>query len=288
MVKSMTAYARDSFDSNQYIINWELKTLNHRYLDVNVRLPDELKSVEMASRQLIQQQLGRGKVEIICKFEFKNSAVPSVKMSMPRVKEVIAACNEIEIEMGVGQAINPIDILSYPGVVTESGNKFEADEKLILQSLKNALIQLNREKEKEGERLKVFVLDRAERLQIILQTIRNRQPEVGLKVRQRLEKKLQTLSVNIDNERLQQEWVYIAQKMDIDEELDRLDSHLQELKDVFEREEAIGRRLDFLMQELNREANTLGSKSADVETTQATVDLKVLIEQIREQVQNIE
>jgi len=288
MVKSMTAYARSSVENEQCLIHWELKTLNHRYLDISCRLPDALRSVEMSARQLIQQYLGRGKVELVCQFHLKKNAGSSIKIDIDKVNDVIAACNEIEMQMGVGQTVNPVEILKYPGVVSDAGQKIDFDEALILQSLETALIKLNKDREQEGERLMSLVLDRAKRLRNIVQTIRKRQPEVTAKIREKLEKKLQELTEEADTERLHQEWVYMAQKMDIDEELDRLVSHLVCLQTAFTVDEPVGRRLDFLMQEFNREANTVSSKSADAETSKAAVELKVLIEQMREQVQNIE
>jgi len=287
MVKSMTAFACNKIEDEQCSINWELKTLNHRYLEVNVRLPDELRRLEMASRKLLQQQLNRGKVDANCQLHFKHSTASALKVNTARVNDVMAACNEIEMQMGVGQAISAFDVMAYPGVVDESQQK-RIDETLLLKSLEKALKVLNESREQEGERLKELVLGRAKQIRNIVQVIRKRQPEIVVEVREKLEKKLAALTENVDDDRLHQELVYLAQKMDIDEELDRLISHLVSLQTAFTEDGPIGRRLDFLMQEFNREANTIASKSNDVETTKAAVDLKVLIEQMREQVQNIE
>jgi len=287
MVKSMTAFACHKAENDQCSITWELKTLNHRYLEVYLRLPDELKRLEIASRQLLQQQLGRGKVEASCQLHFKHSSISSIKVNIPRVNDVIAACNEIEVQMGVGQAISAFDVMAYPGVVDES-QQLVIDEEFVLESLDIALKMLNENREQEGERLKQMVLGRAKQIRNIVQVIRKRQPDVVIEVRKKLEKKLAELTESVDDDRLQQELVYLAQKMDIDEEQDRLMSHLVSLQTAFTEDGPIGRRLDFLMQEFNREANTIASKSNDVEITKAAVDLKVLIEQMREQVQNIE
>ena len=179
-------------------------------------------------------------------------------------------------------------MLSWPGVVAETEHDqrpvFEATEQLLDQ----ALDQLIANREREGEQLRQMIQSRCETMKTIADGVRVRLPEINQRYREKLLARLEELRAQPDMERLEHELVYLAQKMDVDEELDRLDAHLKELCSVLDRDEAIGRRLDFLMQELNREANTLGSKSADITTTQASVELKVLIEQMREQVQNIE
>jgi len=288
MTKSMTAYARDLLESDQCVISWEIKTLNHRYLEMSLHLPDELKPVEMKLRELIQQQLGRGKVDASCRYQFKNGAASGIKINTTRVADVLTACNEIEMQMGVGQAISAFDVMAYPGVVDDTPQSSAVDESLILKGLEKALKHLNADRYQEGERLKEQILGRAKLIRNIVQTIRKRQPEVVAEIRKKYEKKLEELTETTDNDRLQQELIYLAQKLDIDEELDRLMSHLVSLQTAFTESGPIGRRLDFIMQEFNREANTIASKSGDVETTKAAVDLKVLIEQMREQVQNIE
>lgn len=288
MTKSMTAYASASLETEQVVISWQLTSLNHRYLDINLRTGDALKAVEFRARECIQQQLGRGKIEASCHIQFRAGVETTIQLNTLKVDEVIAACNQIEMQMGVGQTINPLDVMRYPGVVDEGQPSALVDEELVLQVLEKALFSLNANRKQEGERLQLLVLERAKKVRDIIQTLRKRQPEVVLKIREKLEIRLNELTEQADNDRMQQELVYLAQKMDIDEELGRLMSHLVALQNAFSTDEPIGRRLDFLMQEFNREANTIASKSADVETTQGAVDLKVLIEQMREQVQNIE
>jgi len=288
MTKSMTAFARSVFETETGTICWELKSLNHRYLELQIRLPDILRSSEMPLRERLQYNIARGKVEANCSFKPKTTSSSGIKVDSRRVEDVIAACNEIEALMGVGQTLNALDVLVQPGVIDDSSIEHSLDEQTLLQSLEKTIVQLNQQKQQEGERLEAMVLDRAKQLRNIVQTIRKRQPEVKTAIRQKLEKKLQELVENPDQERLEQELLYLAQKMDIDEELDRLVSHLVALQNAFSSDQSIGRRLDFLMQEFNREANTIASKSADAETTNAVVDMKVLIEQMREQVQNIE
>lgn len=288
MVKSMTAFARGTAASDGYEISWEVKTVNHRYLDISLRLPEELRLFEMKARELIQQRLGRGKLEAACRYQLVTKQQTQLTLDADKVAAVIAACNEIEMQMGMGQALNALDILRYPGVVNDQQIGVEYSEQVVIGALSSCLDELQQSRSREGERMAQLILERAGSMAAIVASVRKRRPQVIEAVQNKLRQRLQELADKADNDRLEQELVLIAQKMDVDEELDRLDSHLNELQDVFKRQEPIGRRLDFLMQEFNREANTLGSKSADVETTQAAVELKVLIEQMREQVQNIE
>ncbi|MDH5517129.1 MAG: YicC family protein [Gammaproteobacteria bacterium] len=288
MVKSMTAYACAQARSEHWQIQWELKSLNNRYLDIQMRLPDALSHFEMAARELIQARLGRGKIEASCRYQSISNESEKLKLNANKISAVIASCNEIEMQMGPCKTFSALDILKFPGVIEQQSETVSAEESLLLKALGDSLEQLQQSREAEGKRLCEMILQRADTTAKIVQTIRQRRPAVVLAVQNKLQQRLQDLLENTEHERFEQELVSIAQKIDVDEELDRLDSHLQELKDVFRREEAIGRRLDFLMQELNREANTLASKAADVETTQAALSLKVLIEQMREQIQNIE
>lgn len=288
MVKSMTAYARSSSETADYEISCEIKSVNHRYLDVTLHLPDALRHIEMPVSRLIQQSLSRGKVEATCRYHSLKQQTSGISLDSDKVAAVINACNEIDMQMGVGQAINAIEILKFPGVITQKKNELLDSDELIMNTLADAITQLQQSRLSEGQRLQAFILQRAEKVKLIVDGVRKRRPAVIENIQNKLKQRVQVLSGNIDDDRLEQELLIIAHKMDVDEELDRLDSHLLSLKETFERDEAIGRRLDFLMQEFNREANTLGSKSADLEMTQAAVDLKVLIEQMREQVQNIE
>lgn len=284
----MTSFSRTTELSDEIEIIWELKTVNHRYLDLNIRLPDALRHLEMKVSGVIQQALGRGKCEAICRYSVSSQQQSELCLDSDKVAAVISACNEIELQMGIGQAINAIDILKYPGVVMQKNNETLDCDELVLSTLTNCLSELQQSRRSEGQRLQAFILQRAKAIEDIVKDVKERRPVVIAAIQDKLKQRLRELTENPDQDRLEQELVVIAHKMDVDEELDRLESHLLELKEVFERDEPVGRRLDFLMQEFNREANTLGSKSADFETTQAAVNLKVLIEQMREQVQNIE
>lgn len=284
----MTSFSRTTELSNGIEIIWELKTVNHRYLDLNLKLPDALRHLEMKATGVIQQALGRGKCEAICRYNVTSQQHSEICLDNDKVAAVINACNEIELQMGIGQAINAIDILKYPGVVAQKSNETLDCDELVLSTLANCLSELQQSRESEGLRLQAFILQRAQSIKGVVKDVKERRPAVIDAIQEKLKQRIQGLTENPDQDRIEQELVIIAHKMDVDEELDRIDSHLLELKEVFERTEPIGRRLDFLMQEFNREANTLGSKSADFETIQAVVDLKVLIEQMREQVQNVE
>ena len=288
MTISMTGFARLAVQTDNAEIIWELKTVNHRYLDITVRLPEILRPMEMVVREVIQQQLGRGKLEACCQYRFVTKEGAALSLDNEKVSAVIAACNDIEMQMGgIGQTLSALDVLRFPGVVSEQTEKVD-DESIVLDVLSDCLSELKQNREAEGSRMQSAIVERAEAMKTIVARVREQRPQVIEAVQNKLRKRINELMEDTQNERLEQELVIIAQKMDVDEELDRLDSHIQELMAVFERSEPIGRRLDFLMQEFNREANTLGAKSADVKTTQAAIEIKVLIEQMREQVQNIE
>ncbi|MDH5424688.1 MAG: YicC family protein [Gammaproteobacteria bacterium] len=284
----MTAFARVAAKSDELEIVWELKTVNHRYLDISMRMPEALRQLEMKARDSIQQQLGRGKVDAMCRYKLLSGQASDFYLDNDKVSAVIAACNEIELQMGMGQALNAIDILKFPGVTGEKNNDLPGCEEQVLTSLADCIDELQKSRQAEGLRLKALIAQRAQKLTEIVADVRARWPEVVAAVQAKLKQRVLELTQSPDQERLEQELVMIAQKMDVDEELDRLDSHVEELMQTLGRNEPKGRRLDFLMQEFNREANTLGAKSADLATTQAAVELKVLIEQMREQVQNIE
>ena len=288
MLKSMTAFAREVGSNEQGEISWELRSVNHRYLELALRIPEEFKSIETAARELLQKRLGRGKVNAALRFSFVAQQQADIHVNAPLIDAIIRACNTIELQMGQGVAMNSLDILKYPGVVEEPRIIVDDFHSLVLETLDRALDELIDARQREGQRLQQLLVDRSESMQTIVQQVRERMPQVKQAVREKLQTRLSELNAQPDKDRLEQELVYIAQKMDVDEELDRLEGHLKELDNVMMRDEPVGRRLDFLMQEFNREANTLGSKSADLATTQASVELKVLIEQMREQVQNIE
>ena len=288
MIKSMTAFARVQQSEKFGTLTWELRSVNSRYLDINCRMPEDFRAQEGRVRECINKRLQRGKIECGLRFIPEQVTETGIEVNESLVKSLIDTCQQINGRLHQPSEINPVDILNWPGVVAEPEQDyksiFEASEKLLL----SALDELVENRLREGERMEKLIRDRCSSMQQIVEKVRQELPGIQQRYREKLTARLEELKAGVDRERLEQELVFLAQKMDVDEELDRLDAHITELNDVLDRDEAVGRRLDFLMQELNREANTLGSKSADISTTQASVELKVLIEQMREQIQNIE
>ncbi|MEO0996488.1 MAG: YicC/YloC family endoribonuclease [Pseudomonadota bacterium] len=287
MIRSMTGFARVSASSEFGELSWEIRAVNHRYLDVQFRLPDELRGAETDFRQAVTAATGRGKLD--CAFFVKRAA--SARGS--RIDAAALAALRAQIDAVVGAlpgigAPSALDVLRWPGVIEEGTIEHDALTTAAHELLNDALAALNRMREREGERLAALLRERCDTVAALARDVRARRADVVAGIQERLRERLNRLDTEVEPGRIEAELVLIAQKLDVDEELDRLESHLQEIATVLERDEPVGRRLDFLMQELNREANTLASKSGDGETTRAAVDLKVLIEQMREQIQNIE
>ena len=288
MTKSMTAFARtqQSLDDGELV--WEIRSVNHRYLELFFKMPEDFRVSETSFREILQQRLKRGKVECFLRFNVNAQQAEAININQQQAKSLVSACQEINNLLHQPSEVDPMEVLQWPGVVQES----KLDMKAVLAAsetgLNSALDDLIAHREREGGRLREMILQRCAAIQEIVDQTREKLPEIHQRYQQKLRDRLDELKTEINNDRLEQELVHLAQKMDVDEELDRLDSHLKEIKDILNRDEAVGRRLDFLMQELNREANTLGSKSADISSTSASVELKVLIEQMREQIQNIE
>lgn len=284
----MTAFAR--VDDNHPMGNfvWEVRSINHRYLEVGFRLPEELRAAEFDLRKIAQDLLNRGKVD--CTFRLKITSESNVDLSVNQalLDKLLAQTEALRKKSPDLPAPNPIELLNWPGVTEQA----QIDQKELISQAKNlfkqAIKTLIENRGVEGERMRELIAQRGAQLKQLVAVVRERRPEVLAAIRTKLMTRIEELDVDFDSNRLEQELVVIAQKLDVDEELDRLDSHLIELNDILSSDKPVGRRLDFLMQELNREANTLSSKSADIVTTQAAVDMKVNIEQMREQVQNIE
>ncbi len=288
MIRSMTAFARASGEQAGAELTWELRSVNHRYLEAFVRLPEELRAMEPLVRERVTARLGRGKLECVLRCSWAPAQATVLEIDKPRLKAVLDACREIETRSSEATSPGVMELLRWPGVVREPEPDTGAAQQHALALLDEALDELVATREREGEQIKGLLGVRLEGIDTQVAKARARLPEVQQKMRTKMETKLADLAARADNDRLEQELVILAQKLDIDEELDRLDGHVAETRRVLERDEPVGRRLDFLMQEFNREANTLGSKSADGETTAVSVELKVLIEQMREQVQNVE
>ncbi len=288
MIKSMTAFSHQSVEESWGILECEIRSVNQRYLDIQMRLPDELRSSEKRLRELISEKVKRGKLECTFRLLPLDNQGNEIHIDEEHVSAVLGACKLISTRLHQPSEINPLEVLSWPGVIKES----QLDKQLIVDSsvalLKISLDDFMANRIEEGARLEEMLQQRHRAMQAIVAEEKQRQPGLIERYREKLLDRLKEISIQHDADRLEQELVYLAHKMDVSEELDRLQSHFEEMENIFNRDEPVGRRLDFIMQELNREANTLGSKSVDIKTTQASVELKVLIEQMREQIQNIE
>ncbi len=288
MLHSMTGFARESVETELGTLTWEIRSVNHRYLDVQLKLPEDLRPKEQAFRQQASAVLGRGKVECGLYFRRANDQQSEMQIDTKLVDLLGARLSEISSRLPQAAAVNPLEILRWPGVTQQAEIDVEPLFEQATVLLTTALAAMNKMRLSEGKRMKDLLEARCIEIESISTSVRKRMPEVLQATRSKQKERIDKLDIEADPARLEIELAMIAQKIDVDEELDRLDSHLVEIRDTFINDKAVGRRLDFLMQELNREANTLGSKSADTETTKAAVDLKVLIEQMREQIQNVE
>ncbi|MHB8346622.1 MAG: YicC/YloC family endoribonuclease [Acidiferrobacterales bacterium] len=291
MALSMTAYARCDQDTQWGSLVWELRSVNHRYLEVAVRLPEELRSLEPQVRELLGKRLGRGKVDCILRFQARESSAELAPDDV-LVSRLIGMGRKLEsLAQESGTSILPlraIDILRWPGALRGAGLDAEAVGGDSLKLLDRTVGEMLDTRRREGAHLSLAIRQKLDAMEGIAQAVRAWLPDVVQKYRDRLTGRLADLRKELDASRVEQEIVLFAQRIDVDEELDRIAAHLSETRRVLDQGGQIGRRLDFLMQEFNREANTLGSKAVDVRLTNAAVDLKVLIEQMREQVQNIE
>jgi uncharacterized protein (TIGR00255 family) len=288
MLRSMTAFARQEQFSAWGTMIWELRSVNHRYLETSIRLPEALRSLESLARERIVALLSRGKVEATLKLQTAGAALTAITLNQPLVERLLEVAGELEHIMGPGTGLRLVDVLRWPGAVNETEPNVDEIKLALLAGLDGALAELVATREREGQRTAELIRQRCVAMREQVKQVRGRRPEVLARWRDKLLSRLAEIPADADPGRLEQELVLIAQRLDVDEELDRLETHLDEIEAVLERSEPVGRRLDFLMQELNREANTLSSKSADADTTRSAIELKVLIEQIREQIQNIE
>ncbi|TCO80230.1 uncharacterized protein (TIGR00255 family) [Plasticicumulans lactativorans] len=288
MIRSMTAFARCERRTPAGVIAWELRTVNHRYLEVTMRMPESLRALELAAREKIGGYLSRGKVDCGLRFQPATVQASALSLNRPLAERLLELAGELEGLMGPGTGLRLADVMRFPGVIAEPEQDMEPIARDILEVLDATLRELIATREREGARTAEMIRTRLDAVAVQVRLVRARRPEVLARLRDKLVARLAELATGADPGRIEQEMVIAAQRLDVDEELDRLDAHLAEIAAVLERKEPVGRRLDFLMQELNRESNTLSSKSLDTETTRAAVELKVLIEQMREQIQNIE
>lgn len=288
MPKSMTAFARETRDGDQGELTWEIRSVNHRFLETFVRLPEDLRPLEMAVRERVGARLDRGKVDASLRFAPAPAAAGELRLNRHYLELLLAAGAEVGARLGRMPAPEPFDLLRWPGVLEERKPDLGPIQVQALDLLDRTLDTLVAARAREGERLASLIRERCDRLLVCVATVRERMPQVMAEVRQRILDRLDEVRAELDPNRLEQELALLAQRLDVDEEMDRLQAHVQEVGLVVANNKPIGRRLDFLMQELNREANTLGSKSSDLEVTRLVVDMKVLIEQMREQIQNLE
>ncbi len=288
MVRSMTGFAsvRRRFGDTE--IAWEVKTVNHRYLEISPRLPRDWNNVEPALRERIAAKLNRGKVDCSLKLEHASAGAASLRVDKAVLAQLGEAMNEVQREVhGLAQA-NVMDVLNWAGVLTSETEDVDALKQAALDALSEVLEELVAYRLREGASLKAVILSRCDGLEKAALKVAEKLPQVREHWRNRLLARIEELDVEVDPARVEQELLFAAQKMDVAEELDRLTMHIQEVRSTLASDKSIGRRLDFLMQELNRETNTLSAKSVDSTVTQLTVDMKVFIEQMREQVQNVE
>lgn len=284
---SMTAFARVQGDNSLGTYAWELRSVNHRYLETQFKLPDKLKVLEPALRERMRSALARGKVE--CNLYFKaNESEQGFIVNEEKVAALLLAAQQLNEKKSDLTPLSSYEILQWPGVLQSVELNIDAIVESLLASFDDALLKLAEARHAEGQRMTDVICEKLDQVDDLTNQVKLNMPQILAEHQKRLEERLAQLSVDVDKDRLAQEIVMLAQKVDVAEELDRLVAHTAEVRDTLAKDEPCGRRLDFLMQELNREANTLGSKSIATDSSQGAINLKVLIEQMREQVQNIE
>lgn len=287
MVHSMTAFARNEQATAHGTLSWELRSVNHRYLEPHLRLPEAFRDLEGAVREALRQGLSRGKVECTLRFAEENAG-KQLQVDSERARQLIAAAEQVAALIRQPAPLNPLEVLAWPGVLVADSADPQALNAAALKLFDQALSELKAGRAREGAELAKLLNERLDSILEEVAALRELVPQMLAGQRQKIETRFAEMQAELDPQRLEQELVLLAQKSDVAEELDRLSTHVSEVRRVLKAGGAAGRRLDFLMQELNREANTLGSKAFDPRSTQAAVNLKVLIEQMREQVQNIE
>ncbi|MEM9620531.1 MAG: YicC/YloC family endoribonuclease [Pseudomonadota bacterium] len=287
MIYSMTAFARATFDAHGCQLIWELKSVNHRYLETSFRVPDALRVIEHPLRELARKHLKRGKLDCTLKVE-KVGGQGGISINREVLLQLLAAIEQVRRDAPEISSISPIDLLRWPGVLDDTPTEDQAIVRSAKDLFEQALTDLIESRRREGAALFNTIASRLDDIDALTGQLKPLAAELPRQQKQKLQQKLNELTVSVDSDRLEQEVALLAQKADVAEELDRLTIHVEEARSHINGHGPHGRRLDFLTQELNREANTLGAKSVVPETSQRAVDLKVLIEQIREQVQNIE
>jgi uncharacterized protein (TIGR00255 family) len=289
MIASMTGFARRESTGPWGSLICELRSVNHRFLESSLRLPEELRSLDPEIRQQFGRGLKRGKIDCTITYRRTDIAARALDLDHGALDQLLGRVKDVVGRAGTAPvSVDALEVLRWPGVIRDTDTGTE-DLIIAARTLAAATVDdLAEARSREGARLGELIEQRCAGLATLVTQVRARLPEVRTRIRTRLDERLAELKTEVDQERLEQELALLVQRLDVDEELDRLGAHVEEIRRIIAGNEPAGRRLDFLMQELNREANTLSSKSQDLETTRAAVDMKVLIEQLREQVQNIE
>ncbi len=284
----MTGFARGETATPQGQLLWELRSVNHRHLELLLKVPDFCRGIEADLRQLATTRLGRGRVEASLSLRAGETRTTAGRLNLPLVRQLAAHFSAVADELRNSAPVSPLDVLRWPGVLEQEEQDPSALLPVVTQTFEAVIAELNAARAREGARIGEMLERRLAEIEGHVADVVVRLPAVLARIRERMAERVAALSTPVDPQRLEQEIVLLAQKLDVSEELDRLTAHLAEFRDNLKSDAPVGRRLDFLVQELNREANTLASKSADAETTRRAVDIKVLIEQMREQVQNVE
>jgi uncharacterized protein (TIGR00255 family) len=288
MTSSMTAFARQQSEHDFGTLVWELRSVNHRYLEPSFRVPDSLRYLEGPLRELLRARVQRGKVEAQLKIVAGGVSDSGISIDQELMRELRQAIEEVRGQFIETAPLNPMEVLKWPGLVIQREQDTKLLEEKTLELFAATVTALQVQREREGAQLRILIEDRLTQVSAIVSDIRAKLPQILAQQAERLKTQFIELQLQVDPTRIEQEIVLLAQKADVHEELDRLDTHVREVRHTLSQNGQIGRRLDFLMQELNREANTLSSKAIVTATTLGAVELKVLIEQMREQIQNIE
>lgn len=284
MTKSMTAFTR----LEKELVSWELRSVNHRYLDATFKIPERFRSLEAGLRTVLKKHLKRGKVDCLLKIESGSNAAEVLSLNEPQFLKLVDMVKRAEDIADMKNSANIIDLVRWPGMLQENQTDSSDLESSVQLGFEAAIVSLIEMRGREGTELERIILEKLAELEAIVVVVRGEVPVIAARQKQKILDRLAELSTSADENRLEQELVYLAQKGDVAEELDRLDTHIEEIRVALRSDEPSGRRLDFLMQELNREANTLSSKAVAANTSIQAVELKVIIEQMREQIQNIE
>lgn len=288
MICSMTGFASATRELDTCSLALELRAVNNRYLDIQMRLPDELRVLESVLREPIAAQLTRGKVECRISLTVRLSGQNSAQLNQAQLRQLAQWNDEVQAVLPEARSLSVADILRWNGVLQSAALSVEPLHVAVMELLQQALQEFSAAREREGNKQKEFLLQRVAQIEALCEAVAPRIPAAVAAYEQKLAARLREAIQEGNDERMRQEIALFAGKIDVDEELSRLQTHLTEMRRVLDKGGAVGKRLDFLMQELHREANTLGSKSADAEVSRASMEMKILIEQMREQIQNIE